>query len=324
MFSKQIDLYALTIGIAFCGYAVSQAADYPSKPVRLVVPLSPAGPADTVSRLIARKLTDSLGQSVVVDNRAGGSTIIGTEIVARAPADGYTLLTVTTTHAVNPSVLKKLPYDPVRDFSPVTLIEAAPFMLVVHPSVAANTLGEFIALARNKPGRINYASAGNGSSQHLTTELFRAAATIDLVHVPYKGAGPGFIDLVAGHVQTTFTSTVSAMQYVNSKQLRGLAVTSLKRLAIAPALPTSAESGVPGFESSSWVGMLAPAATPQPVIDRLYREVAAALKANDVVETLSSIGAEPRGLSPAEFAAYFQSEMRKWAEVIRRGGIHLD
>ena len=300
------------------------AADYPSKPVRLVVPLSPAGPADTVSRLIARKLTDSLGQSVVVDNRAGGSTIIGTEIVARAPADGYTLLTVTTTHAVNPSVLKKLPYDPVRDFSPVTLIEAAPFMLVVHPSVAANTLGEFIALARNKPGRINYASAGNGSSQHLTTELFRAAATIDLVHVPYKGAGPGFIDLVAGHVQATFTSTVSAMQYVNSKQLRGLAVTSLKRLAIAPALPTIAESGFPGFESSSWVGMLAPAATPQPVIDRLYREVAAALKANDVVETLSSIGAEPRGLSPAEFAAYFQSEMRKWAEVIRRGGIHLD
>ena len=312
---------------AMCAAAACVAAPasaYPAKPIRLVVPLSAAGPADTVSRLIARKLTDSLGQSVVVDNRAGGSTIIGTEIVAHAPADGYTLLTITTTHAVNPSVFKKLPFDPVKDFAPVTLIEAAPFMLVAHPSVAANTLGELIALARSRPGQINYGSAGNGSSQHLTTELFKAAAKIDLVHIPYKGAGPAFIDLVAGQVQVMFSSTVSSIAYVNNKQLRGLAVTSLKRLAVAPSLPTIAESGFPGFESSSWVGMLAPAGTPQAVIERLHREVAAALKSKDVVDTLAGIGAEPRGLPPAEFAAYYRGEMRKWAEVIRRGGIHLD
>jgi tripartite-type tricarboxylate transporter receptor subunit TctC len=300
------------------------AADYPSKPIRLVVPLSPAGPADTVSRLIARKLTDRFGQSVVVDNRAGGSTIIGTEIVARAVADGYTLLTVTTTHSVNPSIFKILPFDPVRDFAPVTLIEAAPFMLVVHPSMAANTVGEFIALARTKPGQINYASAGNGSSQHLTTELFRAVAKIDLVHVPYKGAGPGFIDLVSGQVQATFTSTVSAMHYVGNRQLRGLAVTSPKRLTIASAMPTVAESGFPGFESSSWVGVMAPSGTPAAVINLLHREVVAALGAKDVAETLASMGADPRGLSPAEFSDYFRSEMQKWAGVIKNSGLRVD
>jgi len=304
--------------------SLSQAANYPSKPVRLVVPMSPAGPADTVSRLMARKLTDRFGQLFVVDNRAGGSTIIGTEIVAHAIADGHTLLTVTTTHSINPSVFKKLPYDPIRDFAPVTLIEAAPFMLVVHPSVAATSIKQFITLARNKPGQINYASSGNGSSQHLTTELFSTAAKINLVHVPYKGAGPGFLDLVSGQVQATFTSTVSAMHYLDNGQLRGLAVTSPKRLAIAQTIPTVAESGFAGFESSSWVGMMAPAGTPSSVINLLQREVAATLGAKDIAELLASMGADPRGDSPAEFSAYFQSEIRKWAGVIKSTGLKID
>ena len=304
--------------------SLSQAANYPSKPVRLVVPLSPAGPADTVSRLMARKLTDRFGQPFVVDNRAGGSTIIGTDIVAHAIADGHTLLTVTTTHSINPSVFKKLPYDPIRDFAPVTLIEAAPFMLVVHPSVAATSIKQFITLARNKPGQINYASSGNGSSQHLTTELFSTAAKINLLHVPYKGAGPGFLDLVSGQVQATFTSTVSAMHYLDNGQLRGLAVTSPKRLAIALTIPTVAESGFAGFESSSWVGMMAPAGTPSSVINLLQREVAATLGAKDIAELLASMGADPRGDSPAEFSAYFQSEMRKWAGVIKSTGLKIE
>ncbi len=304
--------------------SLSQAANYPSKPVRLVVPLSPAGPADTVSRLMARKLTDRFGQPFVVDNRAGGSTIIGTEIVAHAIADGHTLLTVTTTHSINPSVFKKLPYDPIRDFAPVTLIEAAPFMLVVHPSVAATSIKQFITLARNKPGQINYASSGNGSSQHLTTELFSTAAKINLLHVPYKGAGPGFLDLVSGQVQATFTSTVSAMHYLDNGQLRGLAVTSPKRLAIALTIPTVAESGFAGFESSSWVGMMAPAGTPSSVINLLQREVVATMGAKDIAELLASMGADPRGDSPAEFSAYFQSEMRKWAGVIKSTGLKIE
>lgn len=316
---------AALIATAFvAAFPTCGLAAYPTRPIRLVVPLSAAGPADTVSRLIARKLSDSMGQPVVVDNRAGGSTIIGTEIVARAPADGYTLLTVTTTHAVNPSVFKKLPYDVVQSFTPVTLIEAAPFMLVAHPSIAATSIGELIALARSKPRQMNYASAGIGSSQHLTTELFMAAAKVDWVHVPFKGAGPAFIDLVAGQVQLMFSSTVSSMQFVNNKQLRGFAVTSLNRLAIAPAIPSIAESGFAGFESSSWVGMLAPARTPQAIVARLHQEVATALKAREVIDTLASMGAEPSGLPPAEFAAYFKAEMHKWAAVIRRGGIQLE
>jgi tripartite-type tricarboxylate transporter receptor subunit TctC len=273
---------------------------------------------------MARKLTDRFGQPFVVDNRAGGSTIIGTEIVAHAIADGHTLLTVTTTHSINPSVFKKLPYDPIRDFAPVTLIEAAPFMLVVHPSVAATSIKQFITLARNKPGQINYASSGNGSSQHLTTELFSTAAKINLLHVPYKGAGPGFLDLVSGQVQATFTSTVSAMHYLDNGQLRGLAVTSPKRLAIALTIPTVAESGFAGFESSSWVGMMAPAGTPSSVINLLQREVVATLGAKDIAELLASMGADPRGDSPAEFSAYFQSEMRKWAGVIKSTGLKIE
>lgn len=307
-----------------CATALSVAAgaaDYPAKPIRFIVPLSPGGPADAIARLVGKKLTESMGQPVVIDNRAGASTIIGTQIAAVSPPDGYTLLMVTTTHTVNPSVFRELAYDPIKDFTPVTMTASAPFLLAVNPSVAARSLGEFVALARSKPGELNFASSGRGSSIHLTTELFMAAAKIEMAHVPYKGAGPAFIDVVAGHVQVLFSSTVSSLAYVRSGKLRGLAVTSLKRIAAAPDVPTVAESGFPGFESSSWNGVMLPARTPQPIINRLNREIVAAVKTSEISAALASQGAQPGGNSAREFGAYFQSEMTKWAAVIRRANI---
>ena len=303
--------------------ALSTAQTYPHKSVRLIVPFGPGGPGDAIGRMLSRKLTESLGQSVVVDNRSGATTIVGTQIAAESPADGYTLLLISTTHAVNPSLFKKLPYDPIKDFAPVTLVTTTPFMLVVHPSVAANSVADLVTLARRKPGQLNYGSSGNGSSIHLTTELLKTAAQIDMTHVPYKGSGPAFIDLMGGQVQLLFSSTVSSLPHVKSGKVRGLAITSLKRAAALPAVPTVAES-YPGFESSSWFGMLAPAKTPKPILDRLLADTRAALKSPEVHQALVSQGAEPGGDSPAEFAAYFQSEIKKWGRVIDAAGIKLD
>ena len=299
------------------------AQAYPQKPVRFVVPYGVGGPGDAIGRMIGRQLTDRLGQPVVIDNRSGATTIIGTELVAKSVPDGHTLLLISTTHAVNPGLFPKLPYDPIKDFTPVTLITATPFMLGVHPSVAANSVAELIAVARSKPGALNYGSSGAGSSIHLTTELLKSAANIQLTHVPYKGSGPAFIDLIGGQIQMLFSSTVSTMPHVKSGKVRGLAITSLKRAAALPEIATIAES-YPGFESSSWFGLLVPAHTPQPVIGRLLRETRAALKAHDVNQALVSQGAEPGGSSPAEFGAYFQAEIAKWAKVIKSAGIKLE
>ena len=303
--------------------AVAPAQTYPTKPIRFIVPYGPGGPGDTIGRMIGKKLTESLGQPVVIDNRSGGTTIIGTEIAARSPADGYTLLLISTTHAVNPTLFRKLPYDPIKDFIPVTLLTATPFMLVVHPSVAAKTVPELVALARSKPGQLNYGSSGNGSSIHLTSELFNAAAKIQMVHVPYKGSGPAFIDLIGGQINMLFSSTVSSLPHVKTGKVRGLAITSLKRAPALPNMPTVAEY-YPGFESSSWFGLLVPAKTPKPVVDRLLAETRAALASPDVNQNLVSQGAEPGGSSPAEFAAYFQAEIRKWGSVVKASGIRLD
>jgi tripartite-type tricarboxylate transporter receptor subunit TctC len=301
----------------------SAAQSYPHKPVRLIVPFGPGGPGDAIGRMLSKKLTESLGQSVVVDNRSGATTIVGTQIASESPPDGYTLLLISTTHAVNPSLFKKLPYDPIKDFTPVTLITATPFMLVVHPSVAANSVAEFVALARSKPGQLNYGSSGNGSSIHLTTELLKTAAKIEMTHVPYKGSGPAFIDLMGGQIQVLFSSTVSSLPHVKSGKVRGLAITSLKRAPSLPAMPTVAES-YPGFESSSWFGMLVPAKTPKPILDRLLADTRSALKSPEVNQALVSQGAEPGGNSPAEFAAYFQAEIKKWGRVIAAAAIKLD
>lgn len=302
---------------------VSAAQSYPHKPVRFIVPFGPGGPGDAIGRMISKKLSETLGQSVVVDNRSGATTIIGTQIAAESPPDGYTLLLISTTHAVNPSLFKKLPYDPIKDFAPVTLITSTPFMLVIHPSVAANSVAELVALARSKPGQLNYGSSGNGSSIQLTTELLKTAAKIEMTHVPYKGSGPAFIDLIGGHVQFLFSSTVSSLPHVKTGKVRGLAITSLNRAPSLPAIPTIAES-YPGFESSSWFGMLVPAKTPKPVIERLLTDTRAALKSPEINQSLVSQGAEPGGGSPAEFAAYFQSEIKKWGRVIRAAEIKLD
>lgn len=310
---------ALVFG-ALPGTAAAQA--YPTKPIRFIVPYGAGGPGDTIGRLIGRKLTESLGQTVVVDNRSGATTIIGTELAARSPADGYTMLLISTTHAVNPSLFKKLPYDPIADFIPVTLLTATPFMLVVHPSVAAKTVPELVALARSKPGQLNYGSSGNGSSIHLTTELLKAAAKIEMTHVPYKGSGPAFVDLIGGQINLLFSSTVSSLPHVKSGKLRGLAITSLKRASALPAVPTVAEY-YPGFESSSWFGLLVPAKTPKVVVDRLLKDTRAALEAPDLKEKLVSQGAEPGGSSPAEFAAFFRAEIKKWAGVVRSSGVRL-
>jgi tripartite-type tricarboxylate transporter receptor subunit TctC len=303
--------------------SIAAAQAFPHKPMRLIVPFGAGGPGDAIGRMLGRQLTESLGQPVVIDNRSGATTIIGTEIAAKSPPDGHTLLLISTTHAVNPSLFKKLPYDPIKDFAPVTLITATPFMLGVHPSVAANSVAELIALARSKPGTLNYGSSGAGSSIHLTTELLKAAANIQLTHVPYKGSGPAFIDLIGGQIQLLFSSTVSTLPHVKSGKVRGLAVTSLKRAPALPEIPALAETYA-GFESSSWFGLLAPAKTPQPVINRLLQDTRAALTSNEVNQALRSQGAEPGGLSSAEFGAYFQAEIKKWAAVVKAAGIQLE
>ena len=314
---------ALTALLLCLTAAGAHAQAYPSKPVRFIVPFGPGGPGDTLGRMIGRKLTDSFGQPVVVDNRSGATTIIGTELAAKSPPDGYTLLLISTTHAVNQSLFQKLPYDPIRDFAPVTMIASTPFMLVVHPSVPAKTVPDLIALARSKPGQLNYGSSGNGSSIHLTTELLKAAAKIEMTHVPYKGSGPAFIDLIGGQINVLFSSTVSSLPHVKSGKVRGLAITSLKRAQALPSVPTVAEY-YPGFESSSWFGMLVPAKTPKPILDRLLADTRAALNAPDVNQNLLSQGAEPGGNSPTEFGNYFRSEIKKWGGVVKAAGIKLE
>lgn len=299
------------------------ASAYPTKPVRFIVPFGAGGPGDALGRMVGKKLTESLGQSVVIDNRAGATTIIGTELAAQSPPDGYTLLLISTTHAVNQTLFQKLPYDPLRDFRPITMIAATPFMLVVHPSVAASTVPELVALARSKPAQLTYGSSGNGSSIHLTTELLNMAAKVQMIHVPYKGSGPAFIDLIAGQINVLFSSTVSSLPHVKNGKVRGLALTSVKRAPALPDIPAIAEY-YPGFESSSWFGMLVPGKTPAPIIERLLAETRAALKSSDIHHTLVSQGAEPGGNSPAEFGAYFASEIRKWGEVVKAAGIRLE
>ena len=314
----------LAAGICKSGMAADIPGKFPAQPIRLVVPFGLGGYGDIVARLIGNALAQRLNTQVLVDVRPGASTIIGTEIVARAPADGYTLLLISTTHAVNPSLFKKLPYDPVGDFAPVTLVASTPFALVVNPSLPARTLGEFMALARSRPGSMSYGSSGLGGSIHLTGELFKSATGLNIVHVPYTGSGPALTDLVGAHIQMTFTSTVAALPYVNSGQLRALAVTSLKRNEAAPNLPTIAESGYPGFEASSWLGILAPAKTSPSTVTLLQQEIALALRAPAVAAALKHDGAEPGGNSPDDFAAYFRGEIAKWSKVVAAARIRME
>jgi tripartite-type tricarboxylate transporter receptor subunit TctC len=315
---------AMLSAAAVCSPA--RAADeYPAHPIRFIVPLPPGGGNDALARLVAQKLGDNLHQQVVVDNRGGASGIIGTQMAARSPADGYTiLLGQTQTLEVNPHLYADLPYDPQRDLAPVSLIAAIPLVLLVHPSLPARDVAGLIELARARPGKINFASAGNGSGAHLAGELFKSMTHVDLTHVPYKGTGPALIDLLAGQVQMFFSTLPSALPYVQSGAARALAVTGAKRSPVMPDVPTVAKSGVPGFEVAVRYGILVPAGTPPAIIARLNREIARVMQDDTVRSRLAAEGAEPLISTPEDFARDIAAERAKWGRVVQSAGLHVD
>jgi tripartite-type tricarboxylate transporter receptor subunit TctC len=298
--------------------------EYPSKPIRVVVPFPPGGGTDIVARMLTQKMAETLGASFVIDNRSGAGGTIGTEIVARSAPDGYTLAMVSGSHSINPSLYKKLPYDAVKDFSPISLVVSGPGILVVHPSLPTRNVKELIALAKSKPGQLNYASAGNGTPPHLAAELFKLMAGLDIIHVPYKGNTQAFPDLISGQVLMSFPTIPSAIPHVRAGRLRALAVTSRLRSHTVPDIPTIAESGLSGYEASSWYGLLAPAGTPAAIVARLRQEVAKTLQLADIWEKVSSQGLDPVGDTPEEFTAVIQAEIPKWAKVVRASGARAD
>jgi tripartite-type tricarboxylate transporter receptor subunit TctC len=299
-------------------------ADYPERPVRLVVPFAPAGGTDLTSRLISQHLSESLGRPVVVENRAGGAGNIGTEAVARASADGHTLLLASLSTAVNISLFKKLPFNPLSDFAPVSLVATVPLLVVVHPSLPVNDIQELIRLAKMKPGELNYASGGLGTANHVGGELFKYMANVQIVHVPYKGGGPALADVAGGHVPLFFGTMTSTRDLVKAGRLRALATTGATRSPGAPELPTVAESGVPGYEVSAWYGVLAPAGTPRPIVNRLSADLARMLRVPDVREALLANGTDPVGSTPEEFARHLRNEIDKWAKVVQASGLHAE
>lgn len=307
---------------AFAISTLAQAQAYPSRPIRMIVAYPPGGGTDIVGRIVAQKLGEILGQSIVVENRGGASGNIGTEVAAHAVPDGYTVLMGNVApNAINVSLFKNLPFDPVADFAPVSLVASTPNILVVHPSIPARTVKEVVALAKARPGTLNFASAGVGSSSHLAGELFRILAGAEIVHVPYKGAGPAMVDVLSGQVQLYFATMPAAMPHVKSGKLIPIAVTSASRSQALPELPTIAESGVPGYEASTWYGLLAPAHAPGAAVARLHEGVVKILAEGALREKLADQGFEPVGDSPQEFAAYIKSEIAKWGKVIRDAGI---
>ena len=296
------------------------AQDYPNHPIRLIIPFPPGGSNDVVGRLVAKQLSIRLGQQVFVDNRAGAGGVIGTEAAAQATPDGYTLLVVSLAHAVNPS-LYKLNYDPLKVFTPVSIMATGPNVLVVNPELPVHSVKELLALAKENPGMIDYASAGVGSFQHLGGELFKLVAGVNLQHVPYKGGGPAMQDVIAGHVKVMFSSLVQTTPFIKSGQLRALGVGGRDRNPILPDVPTIAEAGVPGYQADNWWGIVAPAGTPQPIIDKLYADIQAVLKSPELTEAFAREGAAAVTMTTAEFGAYIESEMAKWARVVKEGNI---
>ena len=317
-------LPALLLALAAIPAAAQSPAAYPTRAVRVVVPFPPGGGTDIISRTVAQRLHESWGQGVVVDNRPGANGIIGTDLVAKAKPDGYTLGVVIANHAINPSLYPKLPYDTQRDFTPVTLMAQYPYIITVHPSVPAKNVRELIALAKARPGQLSYASSGNGSGPHLGMELFKSMAKIDIVHVPYKGASPANTELLAGQEQVMFNNFLAAMPFITSKRLRVLAVTTLQRSKAMPELPTVAESGLPGFDVKSYYALLAPAGTPAAIVNKVQSDVAAALRVPAVNDRLTSEGAEPVGSTPAELGALLQAEIAKWAKVVKKAKVSAE
>jgi tripartite-type tricarboxylate transporter receptor subunit TctC len=305
-------LFALTTGAA--------AQDYPTKSVRVIIPFPPGAINDTVGRMIATQLSTRLGKQFVVDNRAGAGGVVGTELAANAPKDGYTLLIVSLVNTVNPW-LYKLTYEPVKGFAPIAALASSPNVLAVHPDLPVKSLKEFIELAKKQPGQLQYASGGVGSFMHLGGELFKLSAGIDLLHVPFRGGGPAMIDVIGGHTKAIFATVPTGSPQVKSGKVRALAVGSAKRQAALPDVPTFAEAGLPGYEVDNWVGIVAPAGTPQAIVDKLNKEISAILESAEVRKQLSDQGAEPMRMGPAEFGAFMEKELVKWGRVVKEGGI---
>jgi tripartite-type tricarboxylate transporter receptor subunit TctC len=308
-------------GLAHHELAGAASAEYPTRAIRLIVPFAPGGSNDIMARLMGQHFSESLGQPVVVDNRPGASGIIGTDVVAKAAPDGYTLLMMSVTLAVNPSLRAKLPYDTRKDLLPITLVASAPLMLVVHPSLPVKSVKELIAHAKANPGKLNFASGGPGTTPHLAGEMLKSMAGLEMTHVPYKGGGPALIDLVGGQVQLMLENIPSTLPHVKAGRLRALAVTGLRRSALVSDLPTLDESGLKGYEIVGWNGFFAPAGTPKHIVARIHGEAVKTLAKPEVKERLATLGAEGVGSSPAEFAKFFSAEIAKWGRVVKEAGL---
>lgn len=311
---------AVVVGL--CGAALAQP--YPTRPIRLIVPYPPGGATDVIARGIGEKVSQTIGQQVVVDNRGGGGQIIGTDLVAKSAPNGYTILLPSVTHAINPGLHGKLPYDSMRDFTAVSLVASSPNVLVLHPSVAARTTKELIALAKSRPGQLNYASSGNGSGGHLAAELFKTMTNTDMTHVPYKGGGPAYVDLVAGQVNLMFTSPVATLPHVKAGRLRALATTGARRASALPDLPTIAEAGLTGYEASLWYGILTPAGTSPAIVSLLHTHIVAALAQADFKERMAPLGVDIIGSTPETFRKHIEQETAKWTRVIKAANIRPD
>lgn len=321
--TKALAIIVLLIAAAWDSTALAQA--YPSKPIRLIVPYAPGGPTDIIGRVIAKKLSDGLGQQIVVENRLGAGGTIGTETAAKSPADGYTiLLGVAATLAISPSLYPKLGYDPVESFAPISLLTIAPHLIIISSSVPASSVTELIEAAKAKPGQLSYGSAGTGTILHIAGEMFKTLAGVDLVHVPYKGGAPAMTDLLAGRIQIMFEQLATVQPYLPGGKVRILAVAASKRHAQLPDIPTAAEAGLPGFEAVAWFGLLSPQGTPSHAIMRLNAEVQKALATKEIRDTLANHGMEPSGSSPERFSTLIKTENAKWSQVIKTAGIKID
>ncbi len=317
---------SVVVGILVLAAAsFASAQDYPARPVRIIVPYPPGGPTDVIVRVIANRLTESLGQPVVVENRAGASGMIGAELVAKAPPDGYTLLVNPSIHVILPSLIPKMAYDAIKDFTHITLLVSVPLFLVVNNSLPVKNVQDLIAYAKANPGKLNFASASSGSSSQLAGEQFKLFAGVQMQHIPYKGSTPALTDVMGGQVQMMFDSTPSAMPFVKSGKLRALAVTTAKRTQAAPDIPSMAESGLPGFDHSNWYGVWAPPGLPRDVVNKLSTAIAATMQKKDVRDRLVDLGADPvDGVSPAQFEAYAQSELARFAKIVKQAGVKME
>jgi tripartite-type tricarboxylate transporter receptor subunit TctC len=323
MKTKSLRMMALSL---LCASGAALTQDYPSKPIRMIVGFPPGGGTDVMARLVTPKMTEAWGQQVVIDNRAGATGIIGTDLVAKAVPDGYTLLMGhVATNAIAWSLFAKLPFDPAKDFAPITRVSSVPHLLAVHPSLDVRTVKELIAFAKAKPGQLTFPSAGNGSTPHLAGEIFKTMTGVNMVHVPYKGTGQSLQDLLGGQVQVAFDTTAAVITYVKAGRLRPLAVTTVKRIASLPEVPTVAESGVPGYEVTTWYGLFAPAGTPPAVVRKVFTETARIVRLPDVKERLDGMGTEETtNASPEEFAALVKSDIAKYAKVVKAAGLRID